>query len=642
MDIHYEWRLNNGQKIHARQMIPVCIGILATFFLLAKLFAILNTPLNIAPESANSHFFAQGITNPNPANSISGPGGWSLSALAQITTTNTVTPTITLTPTVTLTSTVTLTPTFTSTPTLTPTPTGTVTPTVTITPTATMTVTSSPTLTGTLPTSTATATHTNTPTVTGTPPTATPSPTITHTPSPTVTGTPPTATPTVTGTPPTATPTGTITPSPGITYSISRSEARQNQNVTYTIKLTNSGNAPATSVTVQDTLSSYLDLRSVSTTKGTYTSSTTTRTFTVSIPTLMPGDDVKITVVTRVNSTAKSSTTVSSYARMTYTFAGTTRTKNSNSVSLRITVTSTLPNTGGVEIEQDQGGGSGGLFLTILVIGLLLGISGIGLLAASLWAKTHQPLWTDWFLKTGGMLLFIALLFGLAVWGFKPDASGNNQLSMLVGTKIPTERVTYPVFTPDTSLEDDWSLFGADEPEKLPDFPIPTPTIPATSEPGKPQPDTSAINRIVIPALDVDTVVKYVPYDGLTWLIAGLKQEVAWMGSTSWPGLGGNTVLAGHITLNDGSYGPFRYLSDLGMGNIILIYTDENVYTYRVRDEKVVEETDMSVTHPTSDSVLTLITCTDWDSQTKYYLKRLVVSSDLVDVKPFMAANLGN
>jgi len=36
----------------------------------------------------------------------------------------------------------------------------------------------------------------------------------------------------------------------------------------------------------------------------------------------------------------------------------------------------------------------------------------------------------------------------------------------------------------------------------------------------------------------MDTVVKYVPYDGLTWLIAGLQQEIAWMGDTSWPGLG--------------------------------------------------------------------------------------------------------
>jgi LPXTG-site transpeptidase (sortase) family protein len=446
----------------------------------------------------------------------------------------------------------------------------------------------------------------------------------------------------VTGTPPTATPTGTITPSPGISYSISPKEARANQNVTYTIKVTNSGNAPATSVTVQDSFSSYLDLRSVSTTKGTYTSSTTSRTFTVSIPSLDPGDNVTITIVTRVNSTAKSTTSVSSSARMTYTFGGLTQSKTSNSVSVRILVSSTLPNTGGLEIEQDDGGGSGGLFMSILVIGLLLGLSGIGLIAASFWAKSHQPLWADWFLKTGGMLALIAALFGLAVWGFKPDASGHSQISMLVGTAMPTEKINYPVFTPEIGLEDDWTLFGTQEPEKLPDFPIPSPTIPATASPGEPSPDTSPINRIVIPALDLDTVVKYVPYDGLTWMIAGLKQEIAWMGKTSWPGLGGNTVLAGHITLNDGSYGPFRYLSDLGVGDVILIYTDENVYTYQVRDQKVVEETDMTVTEPTDNSELTLITCTDWDSTTKFYLKRLVVSGDLITVRPFLAANLGN
>lgn len=327
---------------------------------------------------------------------------------------------------------------------------------------------------------------------------------------------------------------------------------------------------------------------------------------------------------------------------MTYTFGGLTQSKTSNSVSVRITVTSTLPNTGGLEIEQDSGGSSSELFVSILVIALLLGASGIGLIAASFWAKSHRPIWADWFLKTGGMLTLIAMLFGLAVWGFKPDSSGNSQISLLIGTAVPTDKIDYPIFTPDINLEDDWSLFGTQEPETLPDFPIPSPTLPATMSPEEPAPDTSAINRIVIPALDVDTVVKYVPFDGLTWLIAGLKQEVAWMGDTSWPGLGGNTVLAGHITLNDGSYGPFRYLSDLGAGDLILIYTNENVYTYQVRDQKVVAETDMSVTEPTDISELTLITCTDWDSETRFYLKRLVINSDLITVKPFLAANLSN
>jgi hypothetical protein len=54
-------------------------------------------------------------------------------------------------------------------------------------------------------------------------------------------------------------------------------------------------------------------------------------------------------------------------------------------------------------------------------------------------------------------------------------------------------------------------------------------------------PDTSPTTRIEIPTLDLDTIVKYVPFEGFAWLIKGLRSEVVWMGITFWSGLGGNT-----------------------------------------------------------------------------------------------------
>jgi len=55
--------------------------------------------------------------------------------------------------------------------------------------------------------------------------------------------------------------------------------------------------------------------------------------------------------------------------------------------------------------------------------------------------------------------------------------------------------------------------------ESMPSYPIPTPSgIPTPAADGKAA-DTSAIERIVIPALNVDTVVAYVPFDGHTWMI---------------------------------------------------------------------------------------------------------------------------
>jgi LPXTG-site transpeptidase (sortase) family protein len=177
-------------------------------------------------------------------------------------------------------------------------------------------------------------------------------------------------------------------------------------------------------------------------------------------------------------------------------------------------------------------------------------------------------------------------------------------------------------------------LFATPKPfETLPSYPIPSPTFIATPEPGETGPDTSAVVRIVIPALGVDAEVAYVPFDGQSWLIQGLREEVAWMGNTSWPGLGGNTALAGHVTVAGLGDGPFRYLIDLKQGDEIILYTERNAYTYRVRERVVVAETDMWVTEPSETAQITLITCVDWNERIEMYLKRLVVFADQISVQ---------
>lgn len=43
---------------------------------------------------------------------------------------------------------------------------------------------------------------------------------------------------------------------------------------------------------------------------------------------------------------------------------------------------------------------------------------------------------------------------------------------------------------------------------------------------------------------------------------------------------------------------------------------------------------DVSVVYPTSDPVLTLITCTNWDAENRQYLERLVVVAKPVASEP--------
>jgi sortase A len=168
----------------------------------------------------------------------------------------------------------------------------------------------------------------------------------------------------------------------------------------------------------------------------------------------------------------------------------------------------------------------------------------------------------------------------------------------------------------------------------LPDYPIPTPVLTVTPQPGEPGPDTSAVVRIIIPALLLDTEVKYVPYDGYSWMINGLRQEIAWMGNTSWPGLGSNTGLAGHVTVAGMGDGPFRHLDELPRGELVILYTEKSIYTYQVRESKVTDDGDMTVILPTDKPQISLITCIDWDVETKTYLNRLVVIADLIRTEP--------
>jgi LPXTG-site transpeptidase (sortase) family protein len=143
--------------------------------------------------------------------------------------------------------------------------------------------------------------------------------------------------------------------------------------------------------------------------------------------------------------------------------------------------------------------------------------------------------------------------------------------------------------------------------------------------------DTSPINRLVIPALEVDSMVHFIPFEDRTWDIQGLGLDIAWLGDTSSPGLGSNTVLAGHITVLYLGNGPFRYLYRLKPGDLVYVYTDWNVYTYSIREQKVVRENDSSVVGPTDRSQVTLLTCTGWDEEALQYTDRRAVFADLVD-----------
>ncbi|NNJ10719.1 sortase [Chloroflexales bacterium ZM16-3] len=139
--------------------------------------------------------------------------------------------------------------------------------------------------------------------------------------------------------------------------------------------------------------------------------------------------------------------------------------------------------------------------------------------------------------------------------------------------------------------------------------------MPATADP-RPQ-------RLVMPTIGVDTPVKEVFVIDGAWQVA--DYAAGYHHGTTLPGNTGNTVLSGHAGLRGG---VFRDLGDLRPGDDVMIETGGWSYTYRVRANKAVWPTQIEVMNPTQTPVLTLITCTNWDTQ------RLIVVADLISARP--------
>ena len=173
----------------------------------------------------------------------------------------------------------------------------------------------------------------------------------------------------------------------------------------------------------------------------------------------------------------------------------------------------------------------------------------------------------------------------------------------------------------------------------------PRPTITPTSSPtvstehAAPSPVGGAISlperpatRLVIPALGLDAPVTLCPIVGETWEVEHLGRDtVGHLAGTASPGDGSNVVLAAHVTVAHGVYGPFAGMGRLQPGDDIIVYDGDLSYTYIVDSRRLVERTDVHVAYPTDTGQVTLITCNNWSDDLGSYQQRLVVVGHLVD-----------
>jgi LPXTG-site transpeptidase (sortase) family protein len=163
-----------------------------------------------------------------------------------------------------------------------------------------------------------------------------------------------------------------------------------------------------------------------------------------------------------------------------------------------------------------------------------------------------------------------------------------------------------------------------------------TPGVELSETPAIPEPTEETAHRappptrLVISAMELDAPIVAVPIVGDTWDVSSLTHEIGHLAGTANAGESSNMVLSAHVTLREG-VGPFQRLEWLREGATAVVYAGEEAYTYRVVEKKYVAPDDISVAYPTSNPVLTLLTCTTWDAESRKYSERLAVIARLVE-----------
>lgn len=174
------------------------------------------------------------------------------------------------------------------------------------------------------------------------------------------------------------------------------------------------------------------------------------------------------------------------------------------------------------------------------------------------------------------------------------------------------------------------------EPAAMPvDIPTPTPEVEEVREFNLPPGTVNSVTgegvatRLVVPKLGLDAPVVVSPIKNQTWQVDHLGQAVGHLEGTAAPGSNSNMVLAGHVTLAEGVYGPFAGLGQLSPGDEMIVYQGNKTFTYIVDGYDIVDRTAIEVTYPTNTGLLTLITCSKWNNDTGRYEQRLVVRGHL-------------
>jgi LPXTG-site transpeptidase (sortase) family protein len=134
------------------------------------------------------------------------------------------------------------------------------------------------------------------------------------------------------------------------------------------------------------------------------------------------------------------------------------------------------------------------------------------------------------------------------------------------------------------------------------------------------------LRQIIFPAAKMVATIIESYRVGDSWEVRHLGDSVGHLAGTGWMDeTGGNIALAGHAEDAEGKPGPFAFLSQAKIGDLIILRDGEREIVYHVFMTVSAAPEDIQFVAQDDRRLLTLITCSDWDSKTATYLNRLVV-----------------
>lgn len=132
--------------------------------------------------------------------------------------------------------------------------------------------------------------------------------------------------------------------------------------------------------------------------------------------------------------------------------------------------------------------------------------------------------------------------------------------------------------------------------------------------------DSLTPNRIVMSTVHIDLPVVSVPFENGTWKVNSGVANYA-DGTSRISEKSGNVGIFAHDLENG-----FSRIKDLKTGDKVVVYAQGYTATYEVTDGHTTTPADVETLFPTTQPVLTLITCEGFLSEQRYVIKAKLIS----------------